>query len=131
MAVGVVSFCLLCGALLWWIRRSLYRDPARRRYWRTGERGAIATGGKGEGLGLGMGGTGITITKEFKVEEKNSGSRVEGVEVGRRSGDSTARILPDESAARGSSSGSSGSGGGSSPPEGMFWAADERERSEV
>jgi len=124
VAVGVISFCLLCGGLLWWIRNSLYRDPARRRYWGTGGRG------KGDGLGLGMGGTGITITKEFKVEEKDSGGgRVEGVEAERRSGDSTARILPD-GAAEGSSSGS-GSSGGLSPPERMFWAAGERGRNEV
>lgn len=140
MAVGVISFCLLCGALLWWIRRRLYRDPARRRYWRTGEQGAITAAGagvvsgKGEGLPSGMGGsemeeTGITITREFKVEEKDGGKgRVERIEAERRSGDSTTRILPD-----GARAGSRGSGGDErlSPPEGMFWVAGERERSEV
>ena len=141
VAVGVISFCLLCGALLWWIRRRLYRDPARRSYWRTGEQGAITTAGagvvsgKGEGLPSGMGGsemgeTGITITREFKVEEKDGvKGRVEEVEAERRSGDSTTRILPD--GARAGSSRGSGGDEGLSPPEGMFWAAGERERSEV
>ncbi|CUS07399.1 unnamed protein product [Tuber aestivum] len=133
VAVGVISFCFLCGVLLWWIRRSLYRDPTRQRYWRTGERSRITAAGSGVLGGvsvLGMGDTGITITREFRVEEKDGDTvEGEGVEDGRRSGDSTTRIVPEDLDATGDSDGSGGSRG--LPLEGTFWAPGERGRSEV
>ncbi|KAG0136110.1 hypothetical protein HOY82DRAFT_536456 [Tuber indicum] len=121
VAVGVVSFCLLCGFLLWWIRRRLYRDPNRRRYWRTGERGAPGVAG---GISaLGMGDTGIRITKEFKVEEgkDEDASRMEagrGRGRGRTSGDSTARMVSEDMTTVGDVG-----EGEEPPPEGRSWVA--------
>ncbi|KAG0634757.1 hypothetical protein HOY80DRAFT_1059109 [Tuber brumale] len=128
VAVGVVSFCFLCGVLLWWIRRRLYRDPGRPSYWRTGERGGAGVSGRISALGIGD--MGIRITKEFKVEEKKDEDAA-GMEAGgkrRTSGDSTARMVSDDMTAVGDDGGS-----GEPPPEGMSWAAaadGERGRSE-
>ncbi|RPA99469.1 hypothetical protein L873DRAFT_1843578 [Choiromyces venosus 120613-1] len=140
VAVGVITFCLLFGLVLWWIRRRLYRDPARRQYGRTEVAVEIPTTttvrrrrGEQEVSGMGMGvsgGTGITITREFKVEEKK-GDAEEGEELERMRGsvDSTTRIVPgDGTKAPGSSGSGSAESGGSRgpPPEGTLWVSGER-----
>lgn len=89
VAIGILTFTVLCALLLYTVRRKLYSDPQRRR--------GRAFSGAGAGDVVKQQ-NGITVTREIKIEGAG-GQDVEQADVEQNArGQKTAQVAEDEDA---------------------------------